>query len=1079
VVAVELFWGEKPSVGSEIRFLEMLEAYLEDSSTSAIVLANFFAGRPQRQIDFLVITDVHVCHVELKAYADRLVGGTNGPWSAWRHDGVREPIDRENPYQQARNCKFALSDAMHSFAAREGHTPTGRKFYTHLDSVVCIFPRLAEGSDVPDDDRVRTLGYTDLVNFLRTPGNRPAWSRDRWLEFVRALGLVKGGVEGERAIGTSIAARKVATYSRNFAEFYGADLHELVPLPLTLDQAAVAPAGFLDLLSETDRVQLVGPSGAGKSHLTRHTALALVVQGAVPVLVAAGMYENRLTPRLNRVVGRFLPGSADNLLQSAKVLGKKVILLLDGLNECPLRLREQLFGDLAAFRLYADASILITTQEETPHGGTTVRTGRLAAMDKTALLESYGRPELLSLCEPFSTAYELSIASECAAELSEGTTRGTLMDAFVRKRLAGVTLPADVRGVLRRVAVAMNKRVVTWLPVDVVRRIAEQSVVEQEAPRRVIDDALGSSLTVDFQGRFSFSHELVGRFFVAEDLLLAHRSPAELAEQLKRPRHQDLPPLVVPLEPDGERLRSLVGSLGDAGLFIEALKGSQGRLAARVVRSMALDVLRKTTEDLIGTAFIVEPDYRLRVIGGCRLSQSDMALLSAVGAFTFHGDFLDEVVALLDATDAACRRSSEDAEREPTASYLVATVGLGFLDHDGDVEQVGEEGVLLGLGVSLTLGLAFILAELLRGFAVAGSGSIRSGRREVGDRRQGDRDVKQVHVTQTGDFEPLGEGSVVNGAEEHFQHPGEVGIVDDLAADERELVADSGRQGGEVAADALFDSFDQAGPGESLQHALRSSAQVDEVPMPVAGLLFGPEQLDQDLSLAPGELVERVAGGRQVDQPQRLGLLRLASDGPRPDPAEVALEFAGPEWGGHGGALQPLPDWTLVRVGAEGIRDVDLAGKRCTQCGDRRPRYVRKRARVGEIQGVGHGALAGVVRACQQREASGKLADDLSVRCRAEPAHGYLLQVHPALLKPAVRRHRSTTRGAGISALGRRRPVVNNCRSSEVLRRAAGFRGLLVSPQPGWIVPCASLSSGAEFAWRGAVPLRIVASTCL
>ncbi|GLY38822.1 hypothetical protein Amsp01_048460 [Amycolatopsis sp. NBRC 101858] len=677
-MAVELFWGEKPDVGSEIRFLEMLEADLEDFGTSAIVLANFFAGRPRRQIDFLVITDVHACHVELKAYPDRLVGGTNGPWSVWHPDGTREPIDRENPYQQARSCKFAVSDAMHWFAAREGETPTGRKFYTQLDSVVCVFPRLAEGSDVPGDDRVRTLGYTDLVNFLRTPGNRPAWSRERWLEFVRVLGLVKGGAEAERVVDAGIAARKVDTYCRNFAEFHETGLHELVSLPLATDQAALAFVDFQDLLRETDRVQLVGPSGAGKSHLARHTALALAEQGAVPVLVAAGMYEHRLAPLLNRVVGRFLSGSTDDLLQAAKILGKRVVLLLDGFNECSLPLRERLLGDLAAFRLYADASVLITTQEETPHGGTTVRSGQLAAADKTAVLESYGRPELLPLCEPFSTAYELAIASECAAELSEGTTRATLMDAFVRKRLEATKLPADVRGVLRRLAVAMNERLVTWLPVDVVRRIAEQFVVDQDAPSRVIDDALVSSLAVDFQGRFSFSHELVGRFLVAENLMLVHRNPAELAEQLKRPRHQDLSPLVVPLEPDGDRLRNLAGSLGDGGLYIEALKGSLGQLAARVVRSMATDLIGRATDDLTDTAFAFEPDYRLRVSGGRPLSPPEAALFAAVGAFTFHGEFLDEVVALLDATDAACRRSCEAADPVPAISYVVATVFIGM-----------------------------------------------------------------------------------------------------------------------------------------------------------------------------------------------------------------------------------------------------------------------------------------------------------------------------------------------------------------------------------------------------------------
>lgn len=382
----------------------------------------------------------------------------------------------------------------------------------------------------------------------------------------------------------------------------------------------------------------------------------------------------------------------------------------------------------------------------------------------------------------------------------------------------------------------------------------------------------------------------------------------------------------------------------------------------------------------------------------------------------------------------ACGR---DLAQIPGQSVLQlrVQVGLGLLYHDRDVEDVGEEGVLLGLGFGVPLDLALVLAGFLRGFTVVGFGRVRSRRRQVRDRRQGDRDVKQVHVTQAGDLEPLGEGPVVDGAEEHLQHPGEVGVVDDLAADERELVADAGRQGGEVAPDALFDGFDQAGPGEGLQQALRPGAEVDEVPVPVARVLLGPEQFDQDLGLAPGEFVERVTVGGQVDQPQRLELLRLDPDGSRPDATEVALEFTGPGGGGQGDALQSLPDWSLVSPSVKGVRDVDLAGERRAQRSDRRPWYVRKCARMGEIQGVDHGALAGVVRSGQQREAAGELTDDLVLRRRAEPAHGHPLQVHPVLLNSAARRHLSTTRDASFSAFGSApSSAVNNLWSSVMLR---------------------------------------------
>ena len=48
------------------RFLDQLKADL--SRASAIVLANFYTTSRSRQVDFLVVTGNHVCHVELKNY---------------------------------------------------------------------------------------------------------------------------------------------------------------------------------------------------------------------------------------------------------------------------------------------------------------------------------------------------------------------------------------------------------------------------------------------------------------------------------------------------------------------------------------------------------------------------------------------------------------------------------------------------------------------------------------------------------------------------------------------------------------------------------------------------------------------------------------------------------------------------------------------------------------------------------------------------------------------------------------------------------------------------------------------------
>lgn len=633
-VTVEVYWGARPSVVSEIHFLEQLEADLTGRGVSAIVLANFFTRRGHRQIDFLVITPVHVCHVELKHYTEPLVGQRNGPWSVRRANGSLEVIDRPNPYGQALACKFALSDDMHALAEADEAVPqsSARRFYQQFDSVVCAFPRLAEGSEVPDDYKVRTLGYAEFLAFLTAPGARPDWNRDHWIALIGAQGLTRATAV-HSTIADEAAREVVEEYTRHFIGFHRPRLHELVPLPLVVgsgaDPAVASPTmpstELVDLLHRVPHVRLVGQSGSGKSHLAKHTALALADAGHLVVLVEAGLYEGRLSALLDRCVGRHCTVSAAELLRAAAANRRRVLLMVDGFNECPQPSQERLLGDLSALCLRAPVRTLITGQArvEMPDtlSGITVTVGELGEEDRRAVLVSYGgAPEVLAHCEPFSTAYELSIAAECAAELVGVTTRATLFDALLRKRLSTTSSPAYVRRVLRHLAVVMDRGLTAWLLVDDVRRTCEQVLITLSAPLGVIDEVLACSVVVVRQGRFSFSHELLGRFLTAEALLLDHLDTEDLIRELDKPRHRDLAPLVLPLEKDPDRVRQVVTGLADTRLFAGALLGDYGQVAARVVQSIALDLLNNVTSGLADTAFVVPDWHQLEITGGiaCR-----------------------------------------------------------------------------------------------------------------------------------------------------------------------------------------------------------------------------------------------------------------------------------------------------------------------------------------------------------------------------------------------------------------------------------------------------------------------------
>ena len=687
-MAVEIYWGDRPGVPSEIGFLGQLEADLNQRGLPAIVLANFFTPRRARQIDFFVTTDTHACHIELKGYNEPLIGQVNGAWSTQRRDGSVEIIDRQNPYTQALECKFSLSDTIRALAKESKGIPSppSGQFYRHFDSVVCVFPHLAAGSEVPNNYKVRTLGYAEFIDFLAGPGACLPWDRSHWMMLIRSLALTRAWIGAAAAAQDARAV--ISDYSRNLNAFYSPRLHEHIPLPFAAgDPSAAAPpvtaTGLLGLLKDARHIQLVGPSGCGKSHLAKHATLASAAAGQLAIFVDAGLYEGRLSALLDRCIGRHTSYSAQDVLRAAETIGDPTVVMIDGFNECPHPSQERLLGDLSAFCLRRPVQTVITSQSDIPAPeilrGVTLRAGPLDPGHRVTVLASYGTPEILDDCEPFTTAYELSIAAQCTNELRGITSQATLFDAFIRQCLNTSRSPAHLRDVLRHLSMVMNEGLVTWLRVEEVWRIAERVVRARSAPLTVIDEALGSSLTIIQDGRFSFSHELLGRFLLAESILLNHTSSAQIVDELRRPRHRDIPKLVIPLETDPDRVKHVLDGLADSRLFSEAMLGHLGQSAERTVRAAAEDLLARVTAGLASTVFNVPNPYQLNVTGGHELLKSEQALIAAVGIMVFHGELVDAAVTLLDATDAATRRSASTdiSGPGPTSTEIVSAVLAG------------------------------------------------------------------------------------------------------------------------------------------------------------------------------------------------------------------------------------------------------------------------------------------------------------------------------------------------------------------------------------------------------------------
>lgn len=194
----------------EERFLSKLRRDLVSRGTRAFILANFVTPRNQRQVDFFVLTDFRLVHVELKSLSARapLTGKCNGPWQQNQPGGLVHTIE-PNPYQQAHKGTYAIKDVATALIEGGRVPAVGGPFYKHIDTVVCVDPDIPAGSQLDRYTFVEAVGYAELLDRLTRVGPRPSWGLRDWQELCRHLGLYpEGGGLADRPTRATAAQRK-------------------------------------------------------------------------------------------------------------------------------------------------------------------------------------------------------------------------------------------------------------------------------------------------------------------------------------------------------------------------------------------------------------------------------------------------------------------------------------------------------------------------------------------------------------------------------------------------------------------------------------------------------------------------------------------------------------------------------------------------------------------------------------------------------------------------------------------------------------------------------------------------------
>lgn len=675
--------------GDEARFLR--ELYHDLAGIDAFILANFFV--PQ-QIDFVVITRRSAVILELKCLNGPIFGGENGPWFLENAAGQRVPYKGGNPFKQTLDQKLFLSDAMAKFHFKTAGVPgpTHGKFFQDLLAFVCVYPTLDPASSVSVTDfKVGVAGYDTIRPRLRSLQSDCQWDLETWDAFARDMRLIPVSLKGACDEATQRADDELARYRERMRATIGKSL-----APIADGGNEVSGEPLLTRLRERNNVLIIGPTGSTKSFHLDHFAVRLTdSHDELPLLLRAGHYNGAsFATYLARELAPYTADKPTKLIDAARRSGRRPMLIVDALNECPADLLSDLLQSIQAFVLLHETRVVLSAQSDVMLPSE-LESERIVVPPPTAALKRaiysfHAGIELVeaagALCGGFTNAYDLVVAGRCHQKASPVTAAPQLYDRFTREYLSLHSITG--MAFLRTIADEMMHTLSYSMPRERFEVLVEAFSREHEVALPVMDSIVQSGLLLMRSETVSFEHERLLAYFQALNLQRRTLDSSALPVELNRPRYRALREFIVPRLTVYQDVEDILSITQDVDFLASVIAGNCGDLPRKVLMDECIRALDFAADDLTALAATCETadvgDGRRRLVTvalqrAVEVSGRHATLFSAIGCSLDDTELLERVVALIQATENTLRRIVHGAAQQ--SRFKPATVWAFAIHH--------------------------------------------------------------------------------------------------------------------------------------------------------------------------------------------------------------------------------------------------------------------------------------------------------------------------------------------------------------------------------------------------------------
>ncbi|AWJ93693.1 hypothetical protein Sp245p_28005 (plasmid) [Azospirillum baldaniorum] len=646
MASINIFIGAPIEHASERATLARAVEFLSAQDIPAVVLANVNLGG--RQIDLVIGLNQGVLVVESKALSSAVRGSENGDWQVRLTSGRWKDIP--NAYVQALDEKLALRDAMVAFAGIDTPYP---------DSALIFVPAIPAASEIPTGDfKVSVGGLDDLPDRIASVKRR-GWSIDRWRTFATHHRFIAvPSIDAALSPKLLDAERLLTAYAEAFARTYGPPASAMIQLSCVCDGETLSSDTVREQAARNGNALLTGESGCGKSLLSYTIALAALGHGDVPIVIPAKDFEGNLRDVVNRQVALLNARSAAAVISAMRLLGRALVLVIDGYNECTPSERQRLTRSIAAAVWRYDATAVISSRIALERNDLLpartyavqvpdMRTKRAIAQQAAGRASVDAFSELLG---SVGSGLEARMIGQLGQHLPAGMSKYGLFDAYVRERLG--TAASDGIRVLSRIARMMTERISFSLSVRELDRL-----LDREGVSGVLLKALQSANILDTRvDRVSFSHEMFLNIFAAEAIIRrAGDDPDAVVAALRLPQHLEIKPFVLGAIDDDSFRRRVLSNLSDARVIRACLAGQCGPDAQLWANMRCDDVLARIDQEVETVRFELSEEFHWGVQAKPETLQNwtaqDRAVLAAIPHELVAGRRLDDVLSLIGKMD--------------------------------------------------------------------------------------------------------------------------------------------------------------------------------------------------------------------------------------------------------------------------------------------------------------------------------------------------------------------------------------------------------------------------------------------